>query len=209
MARVLAMRPIESGVRPMCHSGESLVRDWGPKPFRTIGVWLLEPGFKEMVGDKWRSYCVEGNSTTRFKDKLKILKADLKVWNRDVFGYMDTSKKRIVEEIDNQDDSNSLGEDDKLKRMELLSQLRVVDNKTESLCRQKAREKWLKFGDTNSRYYHSMLRWRRLRNEVKGVEVDSLWSEEPDFVHREAKKLFEDRFQATHDYGVRIRNVEF
>jgi len=29
---------------------KSLVRDWGPKPFRSINAWLLKPGFREMVG---------------------------------------------------------------------------------------------------------------------------------------------------------------
>jgi len=98
----------------------------------------MEPGFKEMVGVKWRSYSVQGNNITRFKDKLKLLKADLKIWNRDVFGCMDFSKKRIVKEIeafDNQDDIISLGENEKLRRLELLSQLRLIDSKMESLCR--------------------------------------------------------------------------
>jgi len=134
-----------------------------------VGAWVQRDG-----GGKWRSYCVQGNSITRFKDKLKFLKADLKVQNRDVFGCMDTSKKRIVKETDNQDDISSISEDVKLRRMELISQLRLLDNKMESLCRQKARAKWLKFGHTNSRYYHSVLRWRRLRNEVKGVEANNL-----------------------------------
>jgi len=97
-----------------------------------------------MLEVKWRSYCVQGNSITRFKEKLKLLKVDLKVWNRDVFGSMGTSKKRIVkeiEDIDNQDDTNSIGEEAMLRRMELISQLRFLDSKMESLCRQKARAK--------------------------------------------------------------------
>jgi len=114
-----------------------------------------------------------------------------------------------IEEVDNQDDNSSLSEDAKLKRMELISQLRMIDNKLDCLCRQKAREKWLKHGETNSRYYHSILRWRQLRNEVKGVEVGNQWNEEPNGVCKEAKRLLEDRFHATHDYGVRLGAVEF
>jgi len=30
---------------------KSSVKDWGPKPFRFIDVWLMEPGFKDMVRD--------------------------------------------------------------------------------------------------------------------------------------------------------------
>jgi len=179
---------------------KSLIRDYGPKPFRSIDAWLLESGFKEMVGVNWRSYCIQGNNITRFKEKLKSLKAGLKIWNRDVFGCMVTRKKRIVkeiEDIDNQDDTTSIGEKAKLRRTKLLSQMRLLDSKMESLCRQKAREKWLKYGDSNSRYYHLMLRWRHLRNGVKGMNVNNLWCEELEVVCREAKKMFQVRYQAT------------
>jgi len=54
-----------------------------------------------------------------------------------------------------------------------------------------------------------MLRWRRLRNEVKGVLVGGLWSGEPEVVRREAKKPFEERFVAAKDFGVRLGEVEF
>jgi len=54
-----------------------------------------------------------------------------------------------------------------------------------------------------------MLRWRCLRNEVKGVEVNNLWSEEPELVHREAKNMFQTRFQATQDFRVRLEGIEF
>jgi len=48
---------------------------------------------------------------TNIKDKLKYLKVDLKVWNRDVFGHLETNKKRImkeIEELDIQDDYSNL-----------------------------------------------------------------------------------------------------
>jgi len=58
----------------------------------------LEPGFKEMVRDKWNSYSIQANSIYIFIDKLKSLKANLKVWNRDVFGHMESEKKIIPKE---------------------------------------------------------------------------------------------------------------
>ena len=35
------------------------------------------------------------------------------------------------------------------------------------------------------------------------------WCEEPNIVRREVKALFEAKFMATHDLGVRLGNVEF
>ena len=57
--------------------------------------------------------------------------------------------------------------------MELLSQLGMADKKLDSIYRQKARANWIKHGDMNYKFFHSAIRWRRLKNEVKGVEVDS------------------------------------
>jgi len=107
------------------------------------------------------------------------------------------------------DDNEDLEENGRLRRMELLSQLRMVDNKLDSLSKQKARASWFKSGDMNSRFYHSTIRWRRLKNEVKGVDVGGQWCEEPEGVRREAKALFEKRFMATQEFGVNLGSVEF
>jgi len=81
----------------------------------------------------------------------------------------------------------------------LLCQLRVIDKKLESLSRKKARANWFKHGDLNAKYYDFVIRWRRLRNAVKGVEVGNVWCEDLEVVRREAKILFEETFKATSD----------
>ena len=121
---------------------KSCVKDWGPKPFRSMDVWLAKPGFKGMVKEKWGSYLVQGNSMSILKDKLKLLKADIRVWNKEVFGCMESNKKNIeaeIEELDDKDGNDALEENGKLRRMELFSQLGLVEKKLESIYRQKAR----------------------------------------------------------------------
>jgi len=165
-----------------------------------------------MVKEKRNSYNVQGNIMSKLKDKLKLLKADLKVWNKKNFGCLESNKKRIVkeiEELDGKDDNDELTGDGNMRRMELFSQLGLVDKKRDFVYRQKARVNWLKYGDVNSKFFHSTIRWRRLKSEVKGVEVNAQWCEEPEVVRREAKLLFENRFKATHDYGVNMGSVEF
>jgi len=173
---------------------KSVVKDWGPKPFRTIDAWFMDRGFQEMVKDKWNSYPAQGSGFLRFKEKLKLLKGDLKEWNRDVFRNIHTCKKRIMQEIealDCQDCNGGLMENDRLKRIELVSRMKETEKKLDSLLCQKARANWFKNGDSCTKFYHSSLRWRRLRNEVKGVEVGGQWCEEPSTVRLEAKKLFD------------------
>jgi len=52
---------------------------WGSKPFRCLDVWQRDSKFKELVSLKWSSYEVQGGGIYIFKEKLKKLKADLKV----------------------------------------------------------------------------------------------------------------------------------
>ena len=96
-----------------------------------------------------------------------------------------------------------------MKRIELVGQLKEVDNKLESLMRQKTRVSWLKNGDSCTKLFYSSLRWRRSRNEVKGVEIGGLWCEEPSTVRAKARRWFENRFRATKDLRVRLDAVEF
>ena len=72
--------------------------------------------------------------------------------------------------------------------MELTSRLVEIEKKIENLFCQKARASWFKNGDSCTRFFHSSLRWKRLRNEVKGVQVGDQWCEEPSTVRIEAKK---------------------
>ena len=189
-----------------------LDKDWGPKPFRSIDAWWLESGFPGMVEEKWRSYEGQGNGIKVLKEKFKLLKADLKIWNKDVFGNLNSTKQsilQVIENLDCQDSHGCLEESQRKLRADLVRRLWENDAKIESLLRQKARTNWLRYGDSCTRFFHSSLRWRRLRNEVKGVEVGGLWCEEPCTVRLEAKKLFESRFKATKDFGVRLDAVEF
>lgn len=57
-------------------------KDWGPTPFRVWDDWNKEPGFDCFVKDRWASYKVTGKASFILKEKLKLLKADLKKWNK-------------------------------------------------------------------------------------------------------------------------------
>jgi len=79
--------------------------DWPPcpleldlhkKPFRSLDAWQTIVCFKEFVKEKLDSYIVEGNGMIKFKDKLKMLKMDLKSWNREVFRCMDNTKQVVL-----------------------------------------------------------------------------------------------------------------
>jgi len=64
---------------------KSVIIDWGPKPFKTLDIRKSDPTFTKVVKQSWEAYIGKGNPMILLKDKLKKLKCDLKLWNREVF----------------------------------------------------------------------------------------------------------------------------
>ena len=193
---------------------KSNVVDWGPKPFRFLDIWQEDKEFDKFVKGKWESYVVKGNEFAVVKEKLKMLKSDLKGWNKEVFGYTDKIKLDIlrkIQELDMRDDLVDLEEDKIRERRELLSQLQDINVRNESLLQQKSRALWLKQRDTNSKYFHASIKWRRLRNEIKGIQCHNSgnWVEELNAVKELVKEFYKEKLTAIEDIGVRLDNVHF
>ncbi|CAK8539202.1 unnamed protein product [Lathyrus sativus] len=77
--------------------------NWGPKPFKFFSAWLKYEDFFPFVEKAWKSYRVSGRNMFIFKEKLKLLKTDLKVWNKQIFGILDLKVSDAVKEINDQD----------------------------------------------------------------------------------------------------------
>jgi len=131
------------------------------------------------------------------KDKLKRVKVEVKHWNKEVVSSTKSRKQQLlteIEELDQQDDDEILSEDMRIKRVDLLSQLRSLEEKDIAMLKQKVRVEWLKSGDTNSKFYPSRLRWRTIKNDIVGLRINGVWCEEMSRVKGQVKEYFENRF---------------
>ncbi|KAL8538926.1 hypothetical protein ACS0TY_000790 [Phlomoides rotata] len=68
---------------------ESSVKEWGPKPFKFINIWISYPNFKAFIKRRWEDHKVLRWAGFQLKEKLKLLKYDLKSWNKPVFSNID------------------------------------------------------------------------------------------------------------------------
>jgi len=186
--------------------------DWGPKPFRSLDVWQEDSRFKDFVRSKWHSYELQGGSMFIFKEKLKKLKVGLRIWNKEVFGYVKLEGKKMlkkVQELDARDDASDLDEQGREDRRVTLAKYSQFLFKQEAILKQKARHQWLQHGNLNTGFFHSVIKRRRARNGLNGVFVDGLWCDNKEVVKDKVRNFFKSWFDRVEGVSVRLDNAAF
>ncbi|KAF3432461.1 hypothetical protein FNV43_RR27201 [Rhamnella rubrinervis] len=142
---------------PSCISMLSLSKlgNVGPRPFRFQSMWLLNKDFKSFVQSIWDEE-VSGSPFHRVIAKLKKVKHALRGWNRDVFG--DIHDKII------------------LAKEKLLSVQNMIGTEgfTEERLAEECRVKWLRDGDRNSKFFHSLLRVRKSQRPLSSLSIQGI-----------------------------------
>ncbi|RVX20328.1 Transposon TX1 uncharacterized 149 kDa protein [Vitis vinifera] len=149
---------------------------WGPTPFRFENMWLQHPSFKENFRNWWRGFQGNGWEGHKFMRRLQFVKAKAKEWNKLSFGVLNEKKKSILKDLANLD---AIEQDGGLTS-ELLGQRALRKGELEELIlreeihwRQKARVKWVKEGDCNSKFFHKVANGRRNRKYIKSLENET------------------------------------
>ena len=146
------------------------------------------------------------------KEKMKNLKLDVKRWNKEVFGNVNQEGELLqnkIQELDAKDDESVLDEFGREERRFLLVEQSRNMFKQEVVLHKKARLKWLKQSDLNTKIFLSSVKWRRMRNRFNGVEVNSQWCDDKKVVKTKVIEFFEARFVGEPETLVRLDNVQF
>ncbi|RVX09647.1 hypothetical protein CK203_012374 [Vitis vinifera] len=83
---------------PIMLVGDGIRR--GPTPFRFENMWLKTEGFKELVRNWWQEIDVRGSASYKLAIKMKEIKQKLKVWNREVFGKLESNKSAALQQVE-------------------------------------------------------------------------------------------------------------
>ena len=75
----------------------------GPTPFCFENMWLKEE-FKELLKIWWQGFNFNGSYDFILVTKLKALKTNLKIWNKDVFGKVGVDKSLALDNVHFWDD---------------------------------------------------------------------------------------------------------
>jgi len=153
---------------PLVFTTENL--PWGPTPFRTLDSWLEEPSFMKTFSKEWVQL-----SGLPLQQKLKIIKGPLKVWNREVFGHIETKVRAFqtaIQELEDKAQTSELEESDFCRLEALRSQLWLWMIRKERYWRQLSRCRIIKEGDRNTKFFHLKAKMRQQRNRI-----DRIWAQ--------------------------------
>ncbi|KAJ9562374.1 hypothetical protein OSB04_007534, partial [Centaurea solstitialis] len=178
--------------------------DFGPIPFKLFNSWLGLSDFGDLVKDKWNDNPPCSRTTSKIdclSINLRHLKSHIKIWSKELRKKDETelfSLKSKICSIDllaelNQIDDNLVNE-----RMALLAKVKDLMTKKVSDIKQKAKCKWLREGDENSRFFHSYVNNKAKRGRIHGLNINGNWETKPELIKEAVWKFFDKKFSESH-----------
>ncbi|XP_057779785.1 uncharacterized protein LOC130998359 [Salvia miltiorrhiza] len=158
-----------------------------------------------MVKESWSLSVDARCPMLRVMLKLKRLKGDIKVWNKEIFGNVDTSISQLQRQLmDTQNRISESGYTDAWfeEEVSLQAKLNVALNRKNSLLQQKSRISWLKDGDRNTGFFHRMTKFKKKNAPISHLKIDGVDCYDPRVIEQHVVSLFAELFKDDGNSGV-------
>ncbi|CAL1402059.1 unnamed protein product [Linum trigynum] len=138
-------------------------------------MWLEDSRFYLEL-DKWMNEGVSGSGCVfLLARRLLLVKSRVKVWNKEVFGNIDTKVDELsckIMELDVVEEQRPLLEEEMCRRANMALELSRALYLKEICWRQKSREGWIKLGERNTGYFHKAANYRRKLNFINRIRIN-------------------------------------
>ncbi|XP_071739945.1 uncharacterized protein [Rutidosis leptorrhynchoides] len=172
--------------------------DYGPKPTKIFDEWLIGEESKKVVEDAW-SRTVDGcRYNCIFRNKLKNVKLALKQWSKSTFGSLDKEIEELKKKACDWElvaESRTLNDEERASWIEVRKQWIEKDTIKMNMAREKSRVKWIHEGDENTKFFHSVFKRRHSRKNIRGLNINGNWSEDPIEVKQAAFDHFKMQYE--------------
>ncbi|XP_074318405.1 uncharacterized protein LOC141655213 [Silene latifolia] len=142
------------------------------RPFKYYNMWSKAPDFKECVINCWTQR-IRGTHMYGVVRKLKLLKPCLKQLNRTHFSAVENQSDMAQIKLNHIQKLlvQSPGDEDLVKHeYEAHKQFLFLYEAKMKFLKQKAKAHWLTEGDSNSSYFHGLIKARRKTNSIYQIK---------------------------------------
>ncbi|GJU68923.1 putative RNA-directed DNA polymerase [Tanacetum coccineum] len=171
---------------------------FGPKPYRIFDKWIGNEEFKGVITNSWASSQPPLSADLVLKNKLKKLRLDIKTWTTNQMLSQNKVKEDLKKQLlewDVRAENGLINDLDVAKRGEWIMDLNHLDQIHRNDLKQKSRIRWAVEGDENTRFFHSLLKFNNSKSNIKGININGVWCEDPDPIKRAALEHFSARFK--------------
>ncbi|XP_057432959.1 uncharacterized protein LOC130725784 [Lotus japonicus] len=162
---VLHLPQLKSDHKPLLLAVSGLVEHRAfSRPFRFQAGWLIHDDFPRLMDASWDP---DGD----WLDNVSNFREAAGTWNDDVFGHIFHGKRRLMKRLEGINNRLSMRFDRGLDNLQkkLWQEYNTVLLQEELFWAQKSRCLWLKFGDINSKFFHTATLVRRKRNKIEAL----------------------------------------
>ncbi|OIT21155.1 putative ribonuclease h protein [Nicotiana attenuata] len=149
------------------------------KYFRFLNFWTKHSDYNSLVESTWNKE-VQGNNQWILQQKLKVVARCLSKWSKESIRDVCTSVKLSELEMCRLEQEYEINNNDVNRQNLYKAQAEYTRwlEIQESILKQKARIKWAEEGDSNSKYFHSVIKEKRRRAHIYRIKDEQgIWME--------------------------------
>lgn len=135
---------------------------------------MEEPSCFQVIEEAW-DYTPGGSVAFEFAARLKNVKKNIQIWNREHFGNIQQNIKKLNQNLNHAKNNLKL-QDNHSKILEIKNDLEKWYHYEEAFWKTKASDKNLELGDRNTGYFHSTASYRARKLRIDAIKKsDGTW----------------------------------
>ncbi|KAF7815029.1 reverse transcriptase [Senna tora] len=163
------------------------------RSFKFEAMWYKNPECSHIISSSWALHS-QGSQAFKVVQKLKSTARNISSWNRLNYNNLSVRIKqkedelRVVQNLIHDPSS-------RVRERQIRKDLDHLLDCEQTIWAQRARQLWLAHGDRNTRYFHSVVNSRRMKNRIHGIHLeDGQWISDPQEVKQTCVEYFKDIF---------------